>query len=75
MEAYITWQSNELEEIGCIILELGYFIDFLETGVQDPLSAVLSLTSPISCIGKKHGEFGFDDIDIFADNMVYYVID
>ena len=56
-------------------MELGYFIDFLETGVQAPLSAVLSLTSSISCVGKKHGGFGLNDIDIFADSMVYYVID
>ena len=35
---------SELEEIGCIVLELGYFIDFLGKGFQDPLSVVLSLT-------------------------------
>ena len=74
MEAYITWQSNELEEIGCIILELGYFIDFLETGVQAPLSAVLSLTSPISCVGKKCNNPVLNAIDIFADGVVYYII-
>ena len=37
-------QVSELEEIGCIVLELGYFIDFLGKGFQDPLSVVLSLT-------------------------------
>ena len=37
-------QASELEEIGCAVLELGYFIDFLGKGLQDPLSVVLSLT-------------------------------
>lgn len=37
-------QVSELEEIGCVVLELGYFIDFLEKGLQDPLSVALSQT-------------------------------
>ena len=37
-------QVNALEEIGCVVLELGYFIDFFRKGFQDPLSVVLSLT-------------------------------
>ena len=37
-------QASELEEIGCVVLELGYFIDFLGKRFQDPLSIVLSLT-------------------------------
>ena len=37
-------QASELEEIGCVVLELGYFTDFLGKGLQDPLSVVLSLT-------------------------------
>ena len=37
-------QVSELEEIGCAVLELGYFIDFSGKGLQDPLSVVLSLT-------------------------------
>ena len=37
-------QVSELEEIGCVVLELGYFIDFSGKGSQDPLSVVLSLT-------------------------------
>ena len=37
-------QVSELEEIGCVVLELGYFTDFLGKGLQDPLSVVLSLT-------------------------------
>ncbi len=37
-------QASELEEIGCVVLELGYFIDFWEKGLQDPLSVSLSLT-------------------------------
>ena len=32
------------EEIGCIVLELGYFIDEMEKGIQDPLSVWLSLS-------------------------------
>lgn len=37
-------QASELEEIGCIVLEVGYFIDFLGKGLQDPLSVALSRT-------------------------------
>ena len=37
-------QANKLEEIGCVVLELGYFIDFLGKGLQDPLSVALSQT-------------------------------
>ena len=37
-------QASELEEIGCVVLELGYFIDFLGKGLQDPLSVALSQT-------------------------------
>ena len=37
-------QASELEEIGCVVLEVGYFTDFLGKGLQDPLSVVLSLT-------------------------------
>lgn len=32
------------EEIGCVVLELGYFVDFENKGVEDPFSIVLSLT-------------------------------
>ncbi|MBO4725067.1 MAG: hypothetical protein J5622_01020 [Firmicutes bacterium] len=32
------------EEVGCAVLELGYFIDFDGKGTQDPLSVALSLT-------------------------------
>ena len=38
-------QVSELEEIGCVVLELGYFIDFENRGVEDPLSVALSLTA------------------------------
>ena len=31
------------EEIGCTILELGYFIDYKHKLVEDPLSILLSL--------------------------------
>lgn len=37
-------QIHKGEEPGCVVLELGYFIDFKDKGVQDPLSVVLSLT-------------------------------
>ena len=38
-------QASELEEIGCVVLELGYLTDFFgKKGLQDPLSVVLSLT-------------------------------
>ena len=37
-------QAGKLEEIGCVVLELGYFIDFLGKGFQDPLSVALSQT-------------------------------
>lgn len=32
------------EEIGCVVLELGYFIDFENKKIEDPLSVVLSLS-------------------------------
>lgn len=32
------------EEIGCVVLELGYFIDFEKKKIEDPLSVVLSLS-------------------------------
>ena len=32
------------EEIGCVVLELGYFIDFKNKKLEDPLSVTLSLT-------------------------------
>lgn len=38
-------QVGTSEEIGCVVLELGYFIDFLGKGVQDPLSVALSVTA------------------------------
>lgn len=32
------------EEIGCVVLELGYFIDFENKKIEDPLSVALSLS-------------------------------
>ncbi len=32
------------EDIGCVVLELGYFIDFENKKIEDPLSVVLSLS-------------------------------
>mgnify|MGYP002673275384 FL=1 len=37
-------QVRTSDEIGCIVLEMGYFISFGEKNVEDPLSVVLSLT-------------------------------
>lgn len=37
-------QVGKSEEIGCVVLEPGYFIDFMGKGMQDPLSVTLSLT-------------------------------
>ena len=54
-------QVSELEEIGCAVLELGYFIDFSEKGLQDPLSVVLSLT------GEEQEE---ERVDISINEML-----
>lgn len=32
------------EEIGCVVLELGYYIDYKNKSVEAPLSVALSLT-------------------------------
>ena len=53
-------QVSELEEIGCAVLELGYFIDFSGKGLQDPLIVVLSLT----------GEEQEERIDISINEML-----
>ena len=37
-------QVRSGEEIGCVVLELGYFIDFKNKKLEDPLSVTLSLT-------------------------------
>ena len=37
-------QAHPGEEIGCVVLELGYFVDFENKGLEDPLSVALSLT-------------------------------
>ena len=54
-------QVSELEEIGCVVLELGYFIDFSGKGLQDPLSVVLSLT------GEEQEE---ERVDISINEML-----
>ncbi len=54
-------QVSELEEIGCVVLELGYFIDFSGNGLQDPLSVVLSLT------GEEKDE---ERVDISINEML-----
>ena len=53
--------KQEVKEIGCIVLELGYFIDFSGKGLQDPLSVVLSLT------GEEQEE---ERIDISINEML-----
>jgi hypothetical protein len=37
-------QARMGEEIGCVVLELGYFIDFRNKALEDPMSVALSLT-------------------------------
>ena len=37
-------QTHHGEEIGCVVLELGYFIDFKNKALEDPMSVALSLT-------------------------------
>ena len=37
-------QISERDEVGCVVLELGYFIDYEGKQVEDPLSVALSLT-------------------------------
>ena len=54
-------QVSELEEIGCAVLKLGYFIDFLGKGLQDPSSVVLSLT------GEEQEE---ERVDISINEML-----
>ena len=46
------------------------FPDFIFDGVRISISR-----SSISCVGKKYNNFVLNAIDIFADGMVYYVID
>ena len=44
--------------------------DFIFVGVRLSRSG-----SSISCVGKKDNNFALNAIDIFADDMVYYIID
>lgn len=37
-------QTGTMDEIGCVVLELGYFIDFEGKRMEDPLSVALSFT-------------------------------
>ena len=37
-------QVHPGEEIGCVVLELGYYIDFKNKALEDPMSVALSLT-------------------------------
>lgn len=38
-------QVHLTDEVGCVVLELGYFIDFDSKGMQDPLSVAMTMTS------------------------------
>ena len=38
-------QVQLTEDVGCVVLEVGYFIDFDGNGLQDPLSVVMSMTA------------------------------
>lgn len=37
-------QAYSGDEVGCVVLELGYFIDFEDEALEDPFSVALSLT-------------------------------
>ncbi len=37
-------QASGDDEIGCVVLELGYYIDYMDKGFQDPLSIWMSLS-------------------------------
>ncbi len=54
-------QASDTEEIGCVVLELGYFIDSFGKGLQDPLSVALSLT------GEEQEE---ERVDISINEML-----
>ena len=38
-------QVQLTDDVGCVVLELGYFIDFDGKGTQDPLSVSMSVTA------------------------------
>ena len=38
-------QVQLTDDVGCVVLELGYFIDFDGKGTQDPLSVAMSITA------------------------------
>ena len=42
-------QVRDGEEIGCVVLELGYFIDFANKAMEDPMSVALSFTEAEKC--------------------------
>ena len=54
-------QVHKGEEIGCLVLELGYFIDFMDKKTEDPMSVALSLTE-----AEKQDE----RVDISVDEML-----
>lgn len=43
-DIHLEKKTRRGEEIGCVVLELGYFIDYGQKSIQDPLSVALSLT-------------------------------
>lgn len=44
IDIHLEKKTRRGEEIGCVVLELGYFIDYGQKSIQDPLSVALSLT-------------------------------
>lgn len=54
-------QTCVSEEIGCAVLEVGYFIDFNGKKVQDPLSIALSM---------REDEWNDERVDISIKEML-----
>lgn len=66
-------QIRKSEDVGCIVLELGYFIDFNRKKIQDPLSVALSITEAErnderidSSVNKMLEEYVWSRGEIFA---------
>ena len=55
-------------------IEVKFIDNILPDSVFDGVRISISRSS-ISCVGKKYNNFVLNAIDIFADGMVYYVID
>ena len=55
-------------------IEVKFIDNILPDSVFDGVRLPISRSS-ISCVGKKCNNFVLNTIDIFADGMVYYIID